>query len=465
MHVAIIGAGTAGLSIALTLQSRNIPCTIYESREAPFRGLGALMLAPNALRILDSLGLYTKLRSCGFNFSTVKFRDEADSITDTWQMGNQSRYGYDALRITRAAFLDVLRAALEERGIGVRYATRYSHVVSETADGVTFQLVDGTQIEADFLIGADGVYSEVRKGFAPDVQPLYSGTLALIATIQHRFTDSDHPTHSPQTTMYYGRSKQETMLILPQEHDGSQASLGTLREYPQQSREDWVHLSYDKDKLYDLFKQDTEAWPTRVQEALSQVNKSDIYLWPFQSLPDLESWTSLPHRRVILVGDAAHSIPPTGGQGACQAIEDAYTLAMMISTITRANLPPESLARSIGGWQAARQERIQKARVFTKQIDNNRFPAEERAKLPAGTYWETGKHPDLRWLYGDGLANSAANGVSRVEIRKEATARRGTVTRIRAATVDGTYGILPQYMQNMQRERSGTGESIVRGEC
>jgi len=170
---------------------------------------------------------------------------------------------------------------------------------------------------------------------------------------------------------------------------------------------------------------------------LTQIDKSDIYIWPFNTLPDLASWTSLPHRRTVLLGDAAHAIPPTGGQGACQAIEDAYTFAMVVSLASRTNLSPDAFARSIDTWQTARQQRIQRARMFTKQLDNNRLPIAERSTLPTGTYWMEGEHPDLSWLYGDGLANSAAKGVTRVEVRKEVGP--GPL-RIRAATVDSAYG-------------------------
>ena len=100
-------------------------------------------------------------------------------------------------------------------------------------------------------------------------------------------------------------------------------------------------------------------------------------------------------------------------------------------------------------------ERVQKARLFTRQLDNNRLPAEERTNLEKGTYWEAGQHPDLSWLYGAGLANSNAKGVTRVEVKKEGN-RRGTVTRVRAATVDGTYG--------MRLQRVTTSE-IVKGSC
>jgi len=417
--------------------------------------MGALMLAPNALRILDSLGLYQQLRSRGFNFSTVEFRDQHDTVNDIWQMGNQNQYGYDALRITRPAFLDVLRAAVEERCIKVKYAARYSHIVEERQKGVTFQLGDGTRIEADILVGADGVYSDVRKSIAPTVEPIYSGSLALLATIRRRFANDAASTtiKPPQTTFYYGQSN--ALLVLPQEHDGSQACLGTQRKYSEQSREDWVHLGYDKDKLYDLFMQNTSEWPQRVQDAMAQIDKDNISIWPFYTLPDLPSWTSLPHRRTILIGDSSSSIPPTGGQGACQAIETAYTLAMVISTISKnPNLPADSYTSSVASWQSARQQRVQKAKLFTTQLDNNRLPPAERAMLPAGTYWEAGQHPDLSWLYGAGLATK---GVTRVEVQKN----RGAVTRVRAATVDEIYG-MNENLQNLARVGTGDG---VKGAC
>jgi len=350
-------------------------------------------------------------------------------------MGNQERYGYDALRITRPVFLDVLRTAISERGIEIKYATKYSHVVQETAEGVTFELVDGTQIKADLLVGADGVHSDVRKHIAPKVQPQYSGNLAILATVNHKFSNPDQQQRKPQTTFFY--DKASTILVLPQEHDGAETCLGTLHAYPEQSREDWVHLSYDKEKLHTLFTANSSTWPQRVQNLLTQIDKSDIYIWPFNTLPDLASWTSLPHRRTVLLGDAAHAIPPTGGQGACQAIEDAYTFAMVVSLASRTNLSPDAFARSIDTWQTARQQRIQRARMFTKQLDNNRLPIAERSTLPTGTYWMEGEHPDLSWLYGDGLANSAAKGVTRVEVRKEVGP--GPL-RIRAATVDSAYG-------------------------
>ncbi len=69
--VAIIGAGLAGLSLALALHQQNIPCTIYESRPAPLNIGGAVMLSPNALKVLDALKLYSSAKTKGYSFEKL----------------------------------------------------------------------------------------------------------------------------------------------------------------------------------------------------------------------------------------------------------------------------------------------------------------------------------------------------------------------------------------------------------
>jgi 2-polyprenyl-6-methoxyphenol hydroxylase-like FAD-dependent oxidoreductase len=113
-------------------------------------------------------------------------------------------------------------------------------------------------------------------------------------------------------------------------------------------------------------------------------------------VPKLESWSSV-DKRVIILGDAAHAIPPTAGQGASQGFEDAFTLATLLSRITSKVPLDEALNR----WQDMRQRRIDRVIKLTLQLNNARLPEAEREKLAASgdSVWQSGDHGELGWLY------------------------------------------------------------------
>src|SRR2546429_8477950 len=104
-----------------------------------------------------------------------------------------------------------------------------------------------------------------------------------------------------------------------------------------------------------------------------------------------KSW----HQLVIILGDAAHAIPPTAGQGASQAFEDAYTLAVLLSKLSTKTLLPEAL----NFWQITRQVRIDKVIALTFQLNNTRLPQAERERLSKGQVWQSGEDGQLAWLY------------------------------------------------------------------
>lgn len=96
-HVVIIGAGLSGLTLALSLQKRSIPCTLYEARSVSFDIGGAIMLSPSALRVLNAVGIYKKIKPLGLKFTQLHV--DTSKPLDTYEFGNAQKYGYDALRI------------------------------------------------------------------------------------------------------------------------------------------------------------------------------------------------------------------------------------------------------------------------------------------------------------------------------------------------------------------------------
>lgn len=350
------------------------------------------MLAPNAMRILEDVGLLARIQQQGYNFDTIYFKDSAGQTTSKFLMGSKSRYGYQAMRIHRHTVVTELRNLATERGIPIHFEKQISRVVEESADGVTFQFADGLTGHANLLIGADGIHSNVRDYVCPGYSPIYSGQLALSVVTQQRVSGQSEDPRNSLPAIFHGRNG--ALLMLPQSFDGSEVVIGTQLRYSEQDREGWVCLASDGEQLFNLLKQGVGEWQNLVPSVLEGVQHDAISIWPYYFLPCIPSWVSA-GKSVILVGDAAHAIAPTAGQGACQAIEDAATLSVVISN----NSNPEAMAQGLELWEEVRRKRVERVKTLTLQLGNNRLPQTEREKLPKDHYWNSGEQPDLSWLY------------------------------------------------------------------
>ncbi|KAI4125436.1 MAG: hypothetical protein LQ338_004239 [Usnochroma carphineum] len=418
MDVAIIGAGLAGLSLALALHARSVPCSIYELRFPSVKSTGALMLSPNALRVLESLGVYERIRSKGYNFSDIAFKDEAENTTDRYPLGDEHRYGYQALRIYRQILLDELRSTVHACGIPVTYGKKFSHVLSENSSQVSFEFTDGTSAVASLLVGTDGIHSTVRKYVSPSTSPLYSGVLAITCAVPRsalRF-----PPDKDYSILPVGiHGAMGTFVLAPQDIDGSEVLAGTQKKYPEQTREEWDRLFSAKDELLALLSANRSAWPSLVQSALDAVPSETLSIWPYYTVAKLPSWASSSnHSRVLVLGDAAHAIPPTAGQGASQAFEDAFSLALLLSHLSSSQQQPETpgLAAALRFWETYRQERIDRVVNLTLKLNNTRLPLAEREMLDKGMIWSSQSDMgELEWLYNHNIQEEMLAGLKKTQ--------------------------------------------------
>ncbi|KAI3318675.1 kynurenine 3-monooxygenase [Xylariaceae sp. AK1471] len=402
-EVAIIGGGLAGLTLALALHGLNIPCTVYEARPEEYDREGAIMLAPNALRVLDSVGVYEQVRDKAFQFDVLTFKDGQNKTTDEYYFGSQKLYGYSAMRILRQQLLGKLKAALRERSFTIHYNARFRKIISDGPAEVEFEFGDGRTASATLLIGADGIHSAVRNTFLPEVRPVYSGFIFIDGAVKRSQLRIPDNYSLPATVL----GKRGAFLLVPQSPDGSEIFIGTQRRFVEQDTAGWESLRNDKQRLYDMLQEGKDEWPDVVQSALEAAPAEKTGLWAFHGIPPLGSWTS-ESKRIILVGDAAHAIPPTAGQGANQAFEDVQALATLLSKLS----PEIPLDRAVARWQEYRQDRIAKVLELTHQMSRKRLPESERAKLPPGAIWSDqsltrGDGGELRWLYDPDMEQEA----------------------------------------------------------
>ncbi|KDN68019.1 hypothetical protein CSUB01_07110 [Colletotrichum sublineola] len=294
--VAIIGGGIAGMALALSLAAQSIPSTIYESRSEvplPHRAGGGMMLCPNALRILDSLGLYESLLSKAYSFDYVYYKNSEEATVDRYPLGGgAAEFGYDAVRIFRQELVDILTKACRERGVAVEYGKRFVRVIEEDKAGVEFEFRDGGRRRAGLLVGADGIHSRVRSTWvAPDVEPSFVGLAALtyaVPTAQLR-VPADKDYRFPVSVA----SRNGVFVLAPQGADGGEMLAGTQVPFDAgRAALGREALMADKEALKTRLRAGEENWPDVVRSALENIRDETVNVWPFFMLPSLERWTS-----------------------------------------------------------------------------------------------------------------------------------------------------------------------------
>jgi salicylate hydroxylase len=164
MKVAIVGGGVGGLVAAIALARNDFEVKIYE--QAPeLTAVGAsLQLGPNALRLMDDLGLLPSLRRIGVRPDAVEFRrwDDGSVLLHT-PLGSEMEeyFGAPQLDFFRPDLQRLLADSLSPGAL--RLGSRVAGI-QQHDDGVTIELADGTRAGADLAIAADGIRSLVHRG-------------------------------------------------------------------------------------------------------------------------------------------------------------------------------------------------------------------------------------------------------------------------------------------------------------
>lgn len=396
--VTIIGASVGGLTLGLALKKHGIQPRFYELRHPDQDLGGAMSLTPNSLRVLESIGVYSRIKPLGFDCEAFTFMtDPEHEVTGKLYFGQKDVYGYNCLRVTRKVMIRELTDVVKEAGIEIHYGRKFTKVVHEDANGVEFEFADGTREKAELLIGADGIHSKVRSSIFPEVQPHYSGVLGLTYCFPRANWQNLEETFPLPCSL---RGKEGSWIITPQTEGGKEIFVGRQLKYEREDRAAWDRLLKDKQAMARLIQQDPKEWSPLIQAAQAQVSTPEAHflnVWPFYTLR-MDRWHSSTGR-VILVGDAAHAIPPSAGQGANQAFESSYSLAMLLTSLN----DKVSLLDALKAWEKYRIERLNEVIKYTNRVMTLRMKEEERAMMPDDMKWELdGKEAgksQLGWLY------------------------------------------------------------------
>lgn len=327
LPVIIIGAGIAGLSLALCLARRGIASRIFEQAPVLSEVGAGLQLSPNAMHILGDLGLGEALSHYAVTPEAIVVHDGGGTgkVIARLPLGAAipQRFGAGYRVIHRADLQSVLLdAALAEPAVTLTLDAHLEEV-GQVEDGVEITVGDGTgsspiRLKGALLIGADGVRSLVRCHVLGGAEARYSGYVAWRATI---------PTTEAPSLVNYDDMRSTGLWLGPRGH---------VLHYPlRQGREinivaiienDWHSEGWSMPGLPSELMPHFETWSYPLRVLLEKPRTWTK--WALCGFNPGGAWTK---GRIALVGDAAHATLPFAAQGACMAIEDAAVLSRLLA--------------------------------------------------------------------------------------------------------------------------------------
>jgi salicylate hydroxylase len=334
--IAIVGGGIGGLFAAKALLAQGLDVSVYE--QAPALGeIGAgVYLTPNSARHLYRMGLGPAVEKWGARVGPASryFRHDGTPIAPV-QVTDSS--GWNAtFGMHRADFVNFLADALPAEIVHTAHrATGFAQ--DDDRARVTF--ANGAVVEADIVIAADGIHSELRQYVVPPSRPVFSGSVAYRGLVA---CESVPQWSAGAWQMWLGPAKH--FLTYPV-RGGQLLNYVGFVPADAEMKESW---SAPGDP--DMLRAEFAGWDQRIEALLRQVQSTfRTALYDREPLP---MWT---RGRLTLLGDAAHPMLPHLGQGANQSIEDGMALATILARATRKTSPTALLA-----YERLRRERVAK---------------------------------------------------------------------------------------------------------
>ncbi|MDT0330172.1 FAD-dependent oxidoreductase [Nocardiopsis lambiniae] len=364
----VIGAGIGGLTAAIALRRVGVDVRMYE-RASRIRAQGfGLSVMSNAIAALDSLGIDLRLDKRGRTLDRYLVKSRTGRLIREFPFPEiVERLGVPCVCIGRPD----LFAALQEEAAGIPLTLgRAAEGFTVDGDRVRVHFADGEET-ADLLIGADGFNSAIRRQLVGPGEPAHdSGYIVWLG-----ITEYSHPRFAPGSVIHFWGDGMRFGLV-----DIGHGRLywwGT-KNMPAERSAAW---NGGKAEVLDAY----AAWPDEVRTAIRVTPEEDLLAVTSRDRPFLEEWGAGP---VTLLGDAAHPMLTSLGQGSAMAIEDAVVLAHHL----RAG---RDVPTALRAYEDARRERTRGIVEATRAIsdfEQSEGPVRRRLR---DAYFRYMSHPGL----------------------------------------------------------------------
>ncbi|MEN3931499.1 FAD-dependent oxidoreductase [Microvirga sp. W0021] len=386
-HIAIIGAGIGGLTSALALANAGHRITLIE-RSTGFSEVGAgLQLSPNASRILIALGLGPALQRAASDPTRVVIRSMKSgnrigeiALRDHMQSTYQAPYWVIHRADLQTILLDAVRSRPNIQLLVGRTVTNATQ--DNTGVSVAITTAGGAleNLQADMLIGADGVRSTIRKVIGDTRSPVYQGYIAWRTTIDSQLAPASLP--RDETGLWLGTHGHVVHYPIK---NGSLTNIVAIQR-SKEPVEGWTAPG----KLSDLLVSYGTIAP-ELKQLLSSQN--DWLLWSLAYVTAQKMFQG----RIALLGDAVHPVLPFLAQGAALAIEDAACIVQELAA------SPDNITQALASYHAKRIDRARKVQDNSKR-NGKIYHAPALIAVPRNMVISrsgpTGMVKRYDWLYG-----------------------------------------------------------------
>lgn len=344
--ITIIGGGIAGLAMGLFARARGLQAQIWEKREESVGIDHLIWMAPNGLRLLQQINLLDQVLQAGTRQSALHFcSHNLDILSSLDGEHLEQDVGHSIVAIRRTDLLRIMQQAYLDIGGNIQYKREFSDLTFDES-GAPLLLGDDPSMQAGLIVGADGMHSRLRHLCFPEAQVKFQGVRAWLGQSRVALPSQ----YNRQTFEVFGHGRRFVFY----KFDDHQVYWSALESTSQLSTSE-LHpvnpLLHVKKNFYE-FHDD-------ILKIIEAGDSSHLLPWNFSMVANLPTFN---RDQVVLIGDAAHGMPPHLGQGASLALEDASILSFLLKE-------SKTTKEALSYYSQARQARIAKMMTMAKTMN------------------------------------------------------------------------------------------------
>lgn len=353
MQVAISGGGIGGLAAGIALRRLDHEVHVFERRPAPSTIGAGIVCWPNAMFVLDGLGVRGRVEDAGGRPRVMRRLSSSGEDLGALPLAEiEERLGHPSVSILRADLHAILLARFLELGGRISHGEEVLGV-SQEGERAVLHFASATSRSADLAIGADGrMASRFRRHLQGDATPRYQGFVNWIGVVHFAAPRLD----PAEILDVWGVGTRFGLVPLSDRRAYWAAGRARAASEPAavSSRADLIRLF--------------EPFPPIVTAVLEESRDERIREIAVHDHEPDARWC---RGRIVMLGDAAHAPLPTSGQGACQALEDAFHLASALAPLGE-RPSPEALDAALQHFVGARFDKTTRitmsGRAFARRV-------------------------------------------------------------------------------------------------